>query len=99
MIMPNQPVARPLKNPTACRIPAALQPDEMVLVRRARRGDRPLMTNWFAGTKSAYTPRFIHDLNHEDANDLAQEAFIKGFRRSSLSKAGRAFIPGLSDRR
>jgi RNA polymerase sigma factor (sigma-70 family) len=72
--------------------PAPDQPDEMELVKRARKGDLAA----YDGLVRRYQERIYATIyhmtsNHEDANDLAQEAFIKGFQALKSFKGGSSF--------
>jgi len=66
--------------------------DEMVLVKRARKGDLGAYDELVSVIRNAFTPRFTNmTSNHEDANDLAQEAFIKAFQALKSFKGGSSF--------
>jgi RNA polymerase sigma-70 factor (ECF subfamily) len=72
--------------------PAPALPDEDKLVRRARRGDLSsydeLVRRYH---ERIYATVYHMTANHEDANDLAQEAFIKGFHALRSFKGGSSF--------
>src|SRR5436190_23836703 len=71
---------------------AAPQPDEMVLVRRARHGDLAAYDELVRRYQERIYATIYHmTSNHEDANDLAQEAFIKGFQALKSFKGGSSF--------
>jgi len=72
--------------------PAEAVVDEKELVSRARRGDLAA----YDGLVQRYQERIYATLyhmtaNHEDANDLAQEAFIKAFQALKSFKGGSSF--------
>jgi len=67
-------------------------PDEAVLVKRARQGD----LGAYDELVRRYQERIyatVHHMtaNHEDANDLAQEAFIKAYQALKSFKGGSSF--------
>jgi RNA polymerase sigma-70 factor (ECF subfamily) len=71
---------------------AAAEPSEDELVRRARRGD----TLAFDKLVKRYQERIYATIyhmtaNHDDANDLAQEAFIKAYHALKSFKGGSSF--------
>ena len=68
------------------------QSEEMELIRRARHGD----TGAYDDLVRRYQERIYATIyhmtsNHEDANDLAQEAFIKAFQALKSFKGGSSF--------
>src|SRR5580704_9617073 len=68
------------------------QSDEMELIRRAREGD----TGAYDDLVRRYQERIYATIyhmtsNHEDANDLAQDAFIKAFQALKSFKGGSSF--------
>ena len=70
--------------------------DESALVRRARRGDLQA----YDGLVKRYQERIYATIyhmtsNHEDANDLAQESFIKAFQALKTFKGGSTFYTWL----
>ena len=69
--------------------PAAPEPtlaDEMDLVKRARRGDLSAYDDLVRRYQERIYATVYHmTANHEDANDLAQEAFIKAFHADRKS--------------
>ena len=70
--------------------------DEEELVRRARRGD----LDAYDGLVRRYQERIYATIyhmtsNHEDANDLAQESFIKAFQALKTFKGGSSFYTWL----
>lgn len=72
-------------------VPAA-GPTELELVKRARKGD----FNAYDDLVRRYQERIYATIyhmtsNHEDANDLAQETFIKAFRALKSFKGGSSF--------
>ncbi len=67
-------------------------PDELAMVERARKGDLAA----YDALVRRYQERIYATLynmtsNHEDANDLAQEAFIKAFQALKSFKGGSSF--------
>src|SRR5437899_8323390 len=72
--------------------PPAAPVDEMVLVRRARQGDLEAYDELVRRYQERIYATIYHmTANHEDANDLAQEAFIKGFQALKSFKGGSSF--------
>ncbi len=70
--------------------PAAI--DESELVRRARKGDLEAYDQLVQRYQERIYATVYHmTSNHEDANDLAQEAFIKGFQALKSFKGGSSF--------
>jgi RNA polymerase sigma-70 factor (ECF subfamily) len=70
--------------------------DEMVLVRRARQGDLGAYDELVRRYQERIYATVYHmTSNHEDANDLAQEAFIKGFQALKSFKGGSSFYTWL----
>jgi len=76
--------------------PATPPSDEMVLVRRARQGDLGAYDELVRRYQERIYATIYHmTANHEDANDLAQEAFIKGFQALKSFKGGSSFYTWL----
>ncbi len=72
--------------------PAAVPVDEMVLVKRARQGDLGAYDELVRRYQERIYATIYHmTSNHEDANDLAQEAFIKAFQALKSFKGGSSF--------
>jgi len=70
----------------------ATQPDEITLVRRARQGDLGAYDELVRRYQERIYATVYHmTSNHEDANDLAQEAFIKAFHALKSFKGGSSF--------
>jgi RNA polymerase sigma-70 factor (ECF subfamily) len=70
----------------------AIQPDETVLVKRARQGDLSAYDELVRRYQERiYSTVYHMTANHEDANDLAQEAFIKAFHALKSFKGGSSF--------
>ena len=70
--------------------------EEMDLVRRARRGDLRLTTILIKRYQERIYATIYHmTSNHEDANDLAQESFIKAFQALKSFKGGSSFYTWL----
>ena len=71
---------------------AGVSVDEMELVRRARKGDLAAYDQLVQRYQERIYATVYHmTSNHEDANDLAQEAFIKGFQALKSFKGGSSF--------
>ncbi len=72
--------------------PAPAPEEEMVLVKRARRGDLAAYDELVRRYQERIYATVYHmTANHEDANDLAQEAFIKAFQALRSFKGGSSF--------
>jgi RNA polymerase sigma-70 factor (ECF subfamily) len=72
--------------------PAGAPPDEMDLVKRARRGQLSAYDELVRRYQERIYATIYHmTANHEDANDLAQEAFIKAFHALRSFKGGSSF--------
>src|SRR6266481_2537402 len=94
MIMAEPAARKPPKDPEvtagASTLPTA--PDEMVLVKRARQGDLGAYDELVRRYQERIYATIYHmTSNHEDANDLAQEAFIKAFQALRSFKGGSSF--------
>jgi len=76
----------------ASETPDPPQPDEATLIERARGGD---LDSYDALVKRyqerIYATVYHMTANHEDASDLAQEAFIKAFQALKSFKGGSSF--------
>jgi RNA polymerase sigma-70 factor (ECF subfamily) len=90
-----EPAARKVpKEPqeSALAATAPPQPDEAVLVKRARQGDLGAYDELVRRYQERIYATVYHmTSNHEDANDLAQEAFIKGYQALKSFKGGSSF--------
>jgi RNA polymerase sigma-70 factor (ECF subfamily) len=72
--------------------PAPPQVDEMELVKKARQGDLESYDELVKRYQERIYATIYHmTSNHEDANDLAQEAFIKAFHALKSFKGGSSF--------
>ena len=70
--------------------------DEEVLVQRARRGDLEAYDELVQRYQERIYATIYHmTSNHEDANDLAQESFIKAFQALKSFKGGSSFYTWL----
>ena len=70
--------------------------EEMELVRRARRGDLEAYDDLVKRYQERIFATIYHmTSNHEDANDLAQESFIKAFQALKSFKGGSSFYTWL----
>ncbi|HEY5232386.1 MAG TPA: sigma-70 family RNA polymerase sigma factor [Verrucomicrobiae bacterium] len=75
--------------------PPALE-EESELVRRARRGDLQAYDDLVKRYQERIYATIYHmTSNHEDANDLAQESFIKAFQALKSFKGGSTFYTWL----
>ncbi len=90
-----EPVSRKRPDPPAEPAPSPAPPapvDEMVLVKQARQGDLGAYDELVRRYQERIYATVYHmTANHEDANDLAQEAFIKGFQALKSFKGGSSF--------
>jgi len=78
--------------PKAERVASPESEDEMPLVRRAQKGDLQAYDQLVRRYQERIYATVYHmTANHEDANDLAQEAFIKAFRALKSFKGGSSF--------
>jgi RNA polymerase sigma-70 factor (ECF subfamily) len=67
-------------------------PDEAILVKRARQGDLGAYDELVRRYQERIYATIYHmTANHEDANDLAQEAFIKAYHALKSFKGGSSF--------
>ena len=72
--------------------PAANPVDEQALVARARRGELDAYDELVRRYQERIYATIYHmTANHEDANDLAQESFIKAFQALKSFKGGSSF--------
>jgi len=84
----SQPPDEPAPGPA----PAPAPLEEMELVRRARKGDLTAYDELVRRYQERIYATIYHmTANHEDANDLAQEAFIKAFRALRSFRGGSSF--------
>jgi len=80
-----------LADPPSTQV-AVPQPEEAVLVKRARQGDLSAYDELIRRYQERIYATVYHmTSNHEDANDLAQEAFIKAFQALNSFKGGSSF--------
>ena len=92
-----EPISGKPGDPALNRLPAGepAEPpavDESVLVKRARKGDLDAYDQLVQRYQERIYATIYHmTSNHEDANDLAQEAFIKGFQALKSFKGGSSF--------
>jgi len=78
------------EEPADSSVPAA--PDDMDLVKRAQQGDLSAYDDLVRRYQERIYATIYHmTANHEDANDLAQEAFIKAFQALKSFKGGSSF--------
>jgi RNA polymerase sigma-70 factor (ECF subfamily) len=84
--------SKPLNEPAGGLPPAPVPVEEMDLVRRARKGDLVAYDDLVRRYQERIYATVYHmTSNHEDANDLAQEAFIKAFHALRSFKGGSSF--------
>jgi RNA polymerase sigma factor (sigma-70 family) len=82
----------PLHQEQAAPKPDSSALDEAVLVRKARQGDLPAYDELVKRYQERIYATVYHmTANHEDANDLAQEAFIKAYQALKSFKGGSSF--------
>jgi RNA polymerase sigma-70 factor (ECF subfamily) len=89
-----EPASRKAPKPSAVAPTSAPSApvDETALVRRARHGDLEAYDELVRKYQERIYATVYHmTSNHEDANDLAQEAFIKGFQALKSFKGGSSF--------
>jgi RNA polymerase sigma-70 factor, ECF subfamily len=89
-----EPASRkhPGKEDVAAGSPPPSPEDEMLLVKRARQGDLSAYDELVRRYQERIYATVYHmTANHEDANDLAQEAFIKAFQAIKSFKGGSSF--------
>lgn len=81
----------PFQTPAAH--PVAPEPDERLLVQRAKHGDLSAYDDLVRMYQERIYATIYHmTANHEDANDLAQESFIKAFRALKSFKGDSSFF-------
>jgi RNA polymerase sigma-70 factor (ECF subfamily) len=91
MIM-TEPTRPTPSNPPQQPNSESAQIDESVLVKRARRGDMSAYDDLVKRYQERIYATVYHmTSNHEDANDLAQEAFIKAYQALKSFKGGSSF--------
>src|ERR1700674_4445074 len=93
MIMMEPARGKPSKRPEEpSSEPAPAPVEEMVLVKHARQGDLAAYDQLVRRYQERIYAMIYHmTSNHEDANDLAQEAFIKAFHALKSFKGGSSF--------
>ena len=86
-----------MAEPASRSEPETSQPlDENVLVSRARRGDLSACDELVRRYQQRiYATIYNMTSNHEDANDLAQESFVKAFQALKSFKGGSSFYTWL----
>jgi len=94
-VMTDPAAGKGKKPPTAESSPDPVAPSpvaEVDLIRRARRGDLAAYDDLVRRYQERIYATLYHmTSNHEDANDLAQEAFIKAFHALKSFKGGSSF--------
>ena len=84
--------SKPLGEPAGAPSEATAPVEEMDLVKRARKGDLTAYDDLVRRYQERIYATVYHmTANHEDANDLAQEAFIKAFQALKSFKGGSSF--------
>jgi RNA polymerase sigma-70 factor (ECF subfamily) len=93
MIMAEPAIRKSSKPPSqAAADPASPGTTEAELVRRARKGELAAYDDLVRlYQERVYATVYHMTANHEDANDLAQEAFIKAFQALKSFKGGSSF--------
>ncbi len=87
---PDESVSPPAQVPAPAPVPEPV--DEMQLVKQARQGDLSAYDELVRRYQERIYATVYHmTANHEDANDLAQEAFIKAFQALKSFKGGSSF--------
>lgn len=88
-----EPASRRTSKKAEDTAPPPLAPvDEQLLVKRARQGDLGAYDELVRRYQERIYATVYHmTSNHEDANDLAQEAFIKAFQALKSFKGGSSF--------
>lgn len=89
-----EPATRKLPKESSAPAPSAAPaaPDEGVLVKRSRQGDLAAYDELVRRYQDRIYSTIYHmTANHEDANDLAQEAFIKAYQALKSFKGGSSF--------
>ena len=87
---PEPSAPTPVQAPASTPQPPAVE--EAVLVKRARQGDLAAYDELVHRYQERIYATVYHmTANHEDANDLAQEAFIKAFHALKSFKGGSSF--------
>jgi RNA polymerase sigma factor RpoE len=72
--------------------PSNLEPDDLTLVKRAKDGDMAAYDELIRRYQQrVYATVYQMTSNHEDANDLTQEAFIKAYRALGSFKGDASF--------
>src|SRR4051794_40211051 len=90
--IPGKPGDRTLSPPAAAEQAEPAAVDEAVLVNSARKGDLKAYDQLVQRYQERIYATVYHmTSNHEDANDLAQEAFIKGFQALRSFKGDSSF--------
>ncbi|MGO8926751.1 MAG: sigma-70 family RNA polymerase sigma factor [Limisphaerales bacterium] len=85
-------VSKPPPEPAGGSPGTTAPAEEMDLVRRARKGDLTAYDELVRRYQERIYATVYHmTANHEDANDLAQEAFIKAFQALRSFKGGSSF--------
>ena len=81
-----------MAEPISTTAPEPVQTGESELVRRAQKGDLEAYDELIKRYQERIYATVYHmTSNHEDANDLAQDAFIKGFQALKSFKGGSTF--------
>lgn len=87
-----EPATRKLAKEPEAVLAVAQEPEEGVLVKRAREGDLGAYDDLVRRYQERIYATIYHmTANHEDANDLAQETFIKAFQALASFKGGSSF--------
>lgn len=88
--------AAPVDRPGPSTPPATTAEDELRLVRKAQQGDLEAYDTLVRRYQERLYATLYHmTASHEDANDLAQEAFIKAYQALDSFKGGSSFFTWL----
>src|SRR5678810_1014323 len=92
MIMAEPASRKATKPPESSPVLPSPAPDESVLVKMAKQGELGAYDDLVRRYQERIYATIYHmTSNHEDANDLAQEAFIKAFHALKSFKGGSSF--------
>ena len=85
--------AVPLPTPEASgQVPTVVPTEDLVLVQRSKKGDTSAYDELVRRYQErVYATVYHMTANHEDANDLAQETFIKGYQALNSFKGDSSF--------
>src|SRR5437867_6868925 len=91
-LFPAQDMENPVKTATATAASAFGDAEDTTLVQKSRKGEMAAYDELVRRYQERIYATIYHmTSNHEDANDLAQEAFIKGYQALKSFKGGSSF--------